>query len=146
MKKTFNLYFNMLLSSMLVLLGFSSCSNKDDIYPLEYGSPSADYIFKGTVTDEDNHPIEGIKVIAEYDSYNADSSTLTNTDGAYLKLIKRAYPTNKVLLHFKDIDGEKNGAFQDTTVITNDLVKTKERDGWYVGEYTITVNQKLKKK
>lgn len=107
MKKTFNHYFNMLLSSMLVLLGFSSCSNNDDNYPLEYGTPSADYIFKGTVTDEDNHPIEGIKIIAEYNSYYIKDSTFTNNDGVYLKLTQGANATNKVTLHFKDIDEEK---------------------------------------
>ena len=38
-----------LLSSALVALGFTACDNEttDDVYPLEYGSPSVDYRVKG---------------------------------------------------------------------------------------------------
>ena len=52
-----------LLSSALVALGFTACDNEttDDVYPLEYGSPSVDYRVKGIVTDEAGNPIENIK-------------------------------------------------------------------------------------
>ena len=54
-----------LLSSALVALGFTACDNEttDDVYPLEYGSPSVDYRVKGIVTDEAGNPIENIRVI-----------------------------------------------------------------------------------
>ena len=47
-----------LLSSALVALGFTACDNEttDDVYPLEYGSPSVDYRVKGIVTDEAGNP------------------------------------------------------------------------------------------
>ena len=37
------------LSGALVALGFTACDNEttDDVYPLEYGSPSVDYRVKG---------------------------------------------------------------------------------------------------
>ena len=46
------------------LLGFSACegdANKEALY--EYGTPTADYKYMGTVTDEEGNPIEGINVV-----------------------------------------------------------------------------------
>ena len=152
MKETFNHYFNMLLSSMLVLLGFSSCSNnsnKDDIYPLEYGSPSADYIFKGTVTNEDNLPIQNIQVITDLKDFNNASikkdTIYTDAKGEFQKELKTFPAIKSATVKFTDVDDTLNGSYQNATM-TVAPTRTKKRDGWYLGEFTFTANQKLKKK
>ena len=52
-----------LLTTVIALLGFSSCDPLD--HPVMYGSPTADYKAEGVVTDEDGNPIEGIQIKVE---------------------------------------------------------------------------------
>lgn len=63
-----NLYYSS-MAVLLPLLGFQSC---DGVFnqKCEYGSPTADYKFKGDVTTEDAVPVKGIKVVVirKYDS------------------------------------------------------------------------------
>ena len=63
MKKTktfWNKAFHWALSSLLMLLGFSACDDKE--CPCMYGSPTADYTIKGKVTNEAGEPLAGIEV------------------------------------------------------------------------------------
>ena len=45
--------FNSLLSSLLALLGYTSCDSSEDI-PVEYGTPYAKYEVKGKVVDKES--------------------------------------------------------------------------------------------
>jgi hypothetical protein len=101
------------LSLGLVALVFQAC----------YGSPPA---YRGTVKNADTgKPISGIKVYAdEYDEYY----DITDNEGRFL-----LYGFYDRTLQFRDVDGSKNGEFQDKT-ITLDL---KEK-----GPLTITLNHK----
>ena len=74
MKVRFNRWYNAVLTALLSMLGFSCSLDEPDEYgstPVEYGTPHADYILKGTVTDEVGAPIKGIKTSLKevYNSY-----------------------------------------------------------------------------
>ena len=64
MKVRFNRWYNAVLTALLSILGFG-CSSEEpmDMYgpPVEYGTPQADFILKGTVTDEIGTPVQGLK-------------------------------------------------------------------------------------
>lgn len=153
-----NLYYSS-MAVLLPLLGFQSC---DGVFnqKCEYGSPTANYKFKGDVTTEDAVPVKGIKVVVirKYDSEtHRIDSTLTNEQGKYIINHNNGYLGNldydikygNLYVTFEDIDGNKNGgSFTSDTLKNNNLkvTKTKKGDGnWYNGEFEIEGNINLKK-
>ena len=152
--KIYRLY-GAVLSVLLSVLGFSSCS-KDD-YPCEYGSPNADYVIGGIVTDEEGNEINGILVSAEeYQDFNDGrcwynlASKKTAYYGEY-HLYYQDFPGSKYTkLIVQDVDGEANGGefASDTLDIDYESAEQiKKGDGnWYEGTFRITQNIQLKKK
>ncbi|MBO4840038.1 MAG: radical SAM-associated putative lipoprotein [Bacteroidaceae bacterium] len=148
--KIFRMY-GAVLSVLLTVLGFSSCSK--DEYPCEYGSPNADYFIEGTVTDEEGNLINGILVSAEsYTDYSDgrywyNQASKKTVYGEYY-LSYKEYGNTKLIV--QDVDGEANGGefASDTIDIDRDsAVRLKEGDNnWYSGAYKITQNIQLKKK
>ena len=145
-----------LLSGALVTLGFTACDNEttDDVYPLEYGSPSVDYRVKGIVTDEAGNPIENIRVIIRnaWDNtpiLNVDDTVYTDKEGAFANEIAGTVAINKQKVYFDDVDGEAHGGvFQSDSANIADMTPTliEEGDGsWYQGKYEFEIQQKLKK-
>lgn len=155
MKVRFTRWYNAVLTALLGLLGFESCSNfKEEVE--EYGCPSADYIIKGTIADEAGTPVQGIKtslkqvlVTVEGSYVYGVDSILTSESGNY-QLKSNEIPAGLTKLIVEDIDGKLNGGefLSDTLDIDYEkAVKTKEGDRrWYSGVYEITQNVKLKKK
>jgi putative lipoprotein (rSAM/lipoprotein system) len=149
--KVFRLY-SAVLSVLLSVLGFSSCSKEEPRE--EYGSPYAHYQFIGEVTDEDGNPLTGILVSAEDISENYCrnfASKKTDGNGGYdlTVLYHSPYdPYTKIVV--QDIDGEANGGeFANDTIDINyeSGKKVGEGDGkWFEGTFTITQNIQLKKK
>ena len=145
---------NWALAGLLGLLGFSNCVIVDT--RVEYGSPSVDYKVKGLVANKaDGKPIEGIQVSLRYpkpdDTFpvlNSDS-VITNAKGEfeiignYYNCMESSYKIMPV--YVDDIDGEKNGLFQSDTLQVNfqNAEQTKKSNGWYDGEFTVTVNIEL---
>ena len=160
MKVRFNRWYNAVLTALLSMLGFSCSLDEPDEYgstPVEYGTPHADYILKGTVTDEAGTPIKGIKTSLK-EVYKDDTGTYvfgidsiqTNESGNY-QLKNRGMPyDNRKKLVVEDIDGEANGGefLNDTLDIDYDkAVKVGEGDHhWYVGKYEVATDVRLKKK
>ena len=153
MKLRSHRWYNAVLAALLSMLGYG-CSSSDE--PVEYGTPHADYMIKGQVTDEAGNPIQGIKtsvknifVDGEGEVYvNPIDSVRTDVSGSYQLKTDWPHESSKIIL--EDIDGEANGGefFGDTLDVAYDkAVKTKDGDGrWYNGAYEITQNVKLKKK
>lgn len=157
MKARFYHWYNALLSTLLTILGFGSCTNVgEDEYgsPVicEYGTPWANYEVKGVVTDETGAPVSGIKTSIK-EAYKMDDgmytagkdSTLTNAKGQYqLNSEGRSYEK----LMVEDVDGEANGEYQsDTLDIEYDkAVQIEKGEGWYRGKFEVTTNVRLKKK
>ena len=158
MKVRFNRWYNAVLTALLSMLGFSCSSDEPEEYGpvLEYGVPHADYIVKGTVTDETGTPIQGIKtsikgfypeVVGVF--VEGIDSIQTDASGQY-QLKYMGMPHKYFKLIVEDIDGEANGGefLSDTLDIDFDKAeKAKDGDGhWYEGVYNIPQDIKLKKK
>lgn len=72
--------FNVFLSSILALLGYTSCGESS----VEYGTPYAKYEIKGKVTDKENkNAVSGARVIVK--ALNRDLRPLSSyfTDGLH---------------------------------------------------------------
>ena len=163
-KKLFLRKCNAVLAALLGVFGFScSCDNGDNSY-LMYGvpTPSAGFVIKGAVMNKiDNQPIEDIqvKIAVTFVNANDEEQTVylepkkqTDEEGSF-KLRKQGILENilqsdvfSAAVHFSDIDGEKNGLFENKVVGLNieDFEETKPPSGhWFLGEFTKTLDVKL---
>ena len=146
MKVRFNRWYNALLSALLAMLGYESCSLNS---PDEYGTPTVDYQVKGFVTDLLGTPIQGIKVRAPYSYIDGSEgqNVLTDENGRFE--LDEFHSMLYGKLYVEDIDGEDNGGeFQSDTIDIWDLPKkeVEKGSGWYEGKYEGTANIKLKLK
>ena len=158
MKVRFNRWYNAVLTALLSVLGFGCSTDEPEEYGtilMEYGTPYADYIIKGSVTNEAGEPVRGIKTSLKsvFDNENEHyvlglDSVETDVSGSYqLKYVGLRDHGLKVIV--EDIDGEANGGefLSDTLDIDfNKAVKTEEGSDWYEGAYDISQDIKLKKK
>ena len=102
--------------ALLAVLGFSalmSCGGK-------YGMPP-EYNISGIVIDKiTGKPIKDIEV-TNHDDKNVGRTVSTGNNGYY------SIHTQKVLryLSFRDVDGEENGLYNDTTVFVEDASFTE---------------------
>ncbi len=143
---------NLLLSSILIIFGFSNC----DEPRMEYGVPSADYNVKGKVIDKaDTKPIKGIRVAfspypqaitmygilpVPYRTYAADT---TDTAGAYDltdNFTVGEIQNDTIPVYIQDIDGTENGLYRDT------VINSGKSTGWYDGKFTVEKNIELRRK
>jgi putative lipoprotein (rSAM/lipoprotein system) len=159
MKVRFYRWYNAVLTALLSMLGYGCSSDEPDMYgtPVaEYGVPYATYMVEGTVTDEANNPIQGIKTSIKGIFPNGDKvyvdavdSVLSDASGKY-QLRYRGMDRPEYKLIVEDIDGEANGGefLSDTLDIEyGKAVKVKNGDGaWNGGEYMIQQPVRLKKK
>ena len=145
---------NAIFIALLGFLGFSSCNPEN--MRCEYGTPTADYVIKGNVTDKaTGNTISGIKVEIFSSFTNADGQELiyvhnrdtTDIRGNFrITSNSRMMNVNYASALFADIDGNENGWFNDTIINLNrqDFVQTKPGDsGWHTGEFTKTLNIEL---
>lgn len=145
MKVRFNRWYNALLTALLAMLGYESCTQHGLD---EYGTPTVDYQVKGFVTDLQGTPIQGIKVRAPYNFDGSEGqSVLTDENGRFE--LDEFHSMLYGKLYVEDIDGEDNGGeFQSDTIDIWDLPKkeVEKGSGWYEGKYEVTANIKLKQK
>ena len=142
-----------LCTLLLGVLGFTSCEKEDEIgdTPAAYGTPTADYIFEGVVTDQAGNPIKGIEVQIDGSFEMGTLRTLkheTAADGTYFTDIYKECGFVRSIT-YTDVDGEENGGeFESLTIKPDDMEKLKLRDGegWYGGVFKLTAEVKLKNK
>ena len=139
--------------TILGVLGFSACGDDDPAEtPSAYGTPTANYIYRGTVTDEEGNPIEGIDVKLNgvvMGSQNASLVVHTYDDGSFRTYNLNTSHTRVETIEFVDPDGEANGGdFESLTLEVKDLESKKisEGSGWYEGEFEVQANVQLEKK
>jgi len=139
---------------VMALLGlfpfFSGCDEPREMY----GTPTADYLIKGTVTDEQSTtPIKDIRVIIRdsRDSlFRLADTVYTDNNGKY-SFSFRNTPDNSIFYDLKaeDIDGTANdGAFSSKEIKTSVADATWDRSDagdWYSGKATIVKDIKLTK-
>ena len=145
-----------LFVTILGVLGFSACGGDDDdgpsSTPSAYGTPTANYIYRGTVTDEEGNPIEGIDVKLNgvvMGSLNASLVIKTDKNGVFRTGWLNTSQTRVETIDFVDRDGEANGGdFESQTLEVKDLdsKKVTEGSGWYQGEFEVQANVQLEKK
>lgn len=155
-----------LCAAVMALLGFASCE-EIGVMRCEYGCPSVDFKVKGTVTDTDEKPLEGIRVIVRqaddnrpyprqsyYDeqgslySWGGDDTLYTDARGKYESQTFNVFAVYEQKVYFDDVDGEAGGAFEPDSVLlkTAPNKQFKKSDGhWYDGGYEYTVDVKLTK-
>lgn len=134
--------YSSILSSLLVLLGFSSCSKSDPVD--EYGAPTAKFKLLGKVVSSENpeEPISNIQVVIVPDAAKEQSPYLGDTIHTDLygrfelgEKYENAF-YNKHLLIFEDIDGDKNGSYERKELVLevarNDF---KDGNGWFWGTF-----------
>lgn len=128
---------NAAFAAVLGMLGFS-CLEPYDMY----GTPTGSFEVKGTVTNNNNVPVENAMVILrQTTSYMEPSdTTYTNAKGSYLLKVKNAWPANKVKLVCKPQDNE---LLADSVYIEPEF---KGGNGWDSGTAKIEHDFKLKAK
>ena len=157
MKVRFCRWYNVLLTTLLTMLGYG-CTKEEpmDMYGVVmYGVPSANYIVKGTVTDEGGTPVQCIKTSVKYIPDKAPEYTQcldsVKTDNAGKFQLKASWHagSSDMKLIVEDIDGEANGGeFLSDTIRIDELKRQKleDGDGWYEGKFELNADVKLKKK
>lgn len=144
---------NYLLSAILVMLGFQSCDKHygDNV---EYGVPSADFVYQGKVTDISGNPLEGTQVIVkplqlsdanvwyENNEMPGLNDTLrTDKDGIYTKENIGFYP----IKDFRIVVNDLSGKFESDSIQTQAKRET-QGSGWYSGKFSVSADFKLKNK
>ena len=134
MKVRFYRWYNALLSSLLAMLGFASCSSDEDEghFVQMYGVVIPNIEWHGTVANEAEAPIQGISTLVKYaimdyndpskvDYYTVDSMS-TDANGRFAVRVPDIKDPNYKLI-LQDVDGEANGGtFPSDTLSLTDLV------------------------
>jgi putative lipoprotein (rSAM/lipoprotein system) len=148
MKKPIIKSFDKIIVMLLSIVGiFSACSTG----ATKYGTPSATYEIKGTITDkETSRPIKHIQIITQTNDYHKDTLYTDSYGQYYYKFWDFPLGDKPVHLKFEDIDGEENWGDFATQEI--DVIFTKEdqiikgKDEWDEGTFEKIQNIKLEKK
>ena len=131
---------------------------------LMYGVPTMDFVLKGRVIDAEGEPVKGMQVILVNQTvdiapdhmdednpfvqdYIEHSSDTTDAQGVFECHVKDV-PTDVQRVIVRDIDGSKNGRYEDQMIAINfsDGEQSGERRGWYVGKRTKDVDITVSKK
>ena len=78
MKSSISKLSKWLTAILLGALGFSACSDLDNDQPDMYGTPTMDFQTKGCVTDTENNPIQGLRVVLT-EKYNSNKYNSNRT-------------------------------------------------------------------
>ena len=148
MKKIVLTTYSKIIAWLLTIAGFAAAC--DSIEPrVEYGTPTADFVVKGKVTDKTTkQPIGNMAVInkARTSPYGNDT-TKTNANGEYeLKFKETSFGAENLTIYTSDLDGDANRAYLSDTVRikASDLKPVKKGDKrWYAGTFEGTANFNL---
>lgn len=151
-------WYNALLASFLALFGFESCDKTANVV-CEYGAPHADYLYSGTVTDEQGNPLEGIKARLseiyepsdeqEQPYINNIDSAKTDANGKFTMNQTYYFDERELSVILEDEDGSANGGeFASAIVKQQDMKKEQVEQGksWYKGKFVYTFTHQMKKK
>jgi putative lipoprotein (rSAM/lipoprotein system) len=178
---------NWALAGLLSLLGFSSCektinrgieevinggteevinggTEEPGTPHVEYGTPYAEFIVSGKVTDSDNRGLQGIGVIiSRVDHHQRATSgfipdrniitheirdTSRTEENGNFEYSYNGFPTNdsiNVFMKFEDLS--ENARYEaDSEKVTFFSSELKGENGWYEGKAEKKINIKLKNK
>ncbi|MDO4164736.1 MAG: radical SAM-associated putative lipoprotein [Bacteroides sp.] len=134
---------NRMLSGTLVLLGFASCTGEE---AQEYGQPYAEYQIKGKVTDTDNRPMNGARIIVKEQNNDGEVIPYQNNDTLYTEQTGTYIYTNCGLNagRFRVVCEDPTGI--NAADSTDVKMEPSGGSGWYQGSDSKEVNFQLKKK
>lgn len=139
-----------LIGGILTMLGFSGCGDNIIDFPVEYGTPQANYKVMGEVSDTKGNPVKGIRVIFAPNGNPTqrqwDNDTLYSDNKGHFELSEAKYKfgmvDDNVTFLAEDVDGNDNGSFKSKTVMgKNHITVTNVKSGrgnWYSGDYVIS--------
>lgn len=134
-----------IIAGILTVLGLNTSCDKNR--EVEYGTPSADFVVKGKVIDENTRqPIHGMAIIKKPDGNSCQSDTArTDASGIY-ELNFNGFSLSDVTVYASDIDGEENGSYLSDTVRikANELKQIAKKGSWYAGKFEGEANFELK--
>jgi putative lipoprotein (rSAM/lipoprotein system) len=143
-------FFDKIVMALMGLFPFfSGCDEPREMY----GTPTADYLILGTVTDSlTNAPVQNIRVSLknQTEPFTPSDTVYTDAAGKY-SISFQAFPYESVPFHLKveDIDGESNGGpyltEEGIAEITATNLDKSKANGWYSGKFTANKNFKLNK-
>lgn len=139
MKKFVLKTYGKVIAWILTALGlYTSC---DIIEPrVEYGTPTADFVVKGKVTDKSTRqPVKGKAVINKSYTWPYGNDTVrTDASGNYeLEFTAISFGSEDITVYTSDIDGEANGAYRSDTIRikAHELKQIEKRRNWYNGKF-----------
>lgn len=141
MKTRLLLCINTLLVALMGMLGFSSC-----IGMRKYGVPYTDLEAHGTVTDTEKQPLENIQVQVKYHGWPISKAEYTNADGQY-EIIEGEPDTPPDSVDIVATDTA--GIYAPDSVrlsVTQNKVKERSKDEYYMGKVSLQHDFQLKKK
>ena len=151
MKKVgMNMILKMLALSFLMAWVFSSCmvdDTENKLFDISGGEPVANYQIIGTVNDEYDNPVPGIRVIADYSAgkpYRADT-LYTDKEGRFSRFMSIPR-VDKFVMSFTDIDGNANGGYFKSDTIKVKPVRTEMASGRFGGSFIVSAEVVLNKK
>ncbi len=108
----------------------------------EYGTPSADFVVKGKVTDKSSQkPITDIRIIHKTGYAPANDTVKTDANGKF-ELKFKEFPGTNHWIYAEDLDGTENGGLYapDSLIVNSAQMKRiKKGDGnWYEGVFEKT--------
>ncbi|NDV95679.1 hypothetical protein D0T84_12250 [Dysgonomonas sp. 521] len=143
--------YSRILSFLLVLLGFSSCSSEggNDCggrFVAMYGTPSAKFVIDGKVVNKNNKPVSGLKVAVGHVYLSGDGSNMTHyadsintsTDGAFRVAIYDFPADQKFVIRYEGTESPESSFYG----VTTDTVRFEnptfsgDNNCWYEGEIT----------
>lgn len=145
---------NLILSSILTLLGFESCVPVCEYGPeppviCEYGVPTATYVFKGKVTNPQGAAVEGERFIIRalddtggiipYPYYN--DTLYTDMNG---KIHKESYDYPKTRYRF--VVEDPMGKYETDSVDVMPKQVEKGDGNWYDGKFEVSADFQLREK
>ena len=151
-------WFNVLLGAILTFMGYG-CDRTEKYgvvnptfpdVPAKYGTPTADLIFEGQVTNEEKAPLANMQIVHREGWQNSEGgrhwsdyadTIYTNAEGKYNKAYKGTFPLE---LH-KVIVNDTAGVYQSDSTVTNVTYSGGDGD-WYSGKGELKVDFTLKKK
>ena len=137
MKHFFLSLYGKIIAATLIVIGIfvTACA--------KYGTPSADFIVKGKVTDKSTQkPIKDIAVIRKtHTSPYGNDTVKTNADGEF-EMRFTEFPGTSHWIFAEDLDGTKNGGLytpDSLKINSSQMKKIKKGTGsWFEGTFEKT--------
>lgn len=153
-------FYKLILSFLMTILGFSSCSKHDSQILYEYGTPYEKFKLSGTILDKNDNPVSNVRIKIKQRVYLTDtdapeyspfpvSKPISDKNGKIYSEISLT-PDSKsetVLVVFNsEGNTEEAQMYKDDSLEVKKIVVNNKKSGWQVSEAEGSFTLKLKDK